>query len=130
MIDMPSDGVKDIDPRPLTREGQWVREILQTSADWSDADISRTKVIAEGPCDEGVSIRLQAPEAETRHPQAQAGYIGRIVIINADDSLIEIRLTHSRGSLDELFVLFVDPKDPHRKLPENWTEVSHEAFAL
>src|SRR5208283_686927 len=120
--------VKEIEPRPLTeRESTWIREILQTSEEWRDADISKTRVIAEGPCDEGISILLRAPEPENPKPGLTAGYIGRVVICTDDASVIEVRLTQSEGRLHELFVLFVDPKHPRRSLPESWTEVSHQA---
>ncbi|MGO9520346.1 MAG: hypothetical protein ACLPND_25190 [Candidatus Korobacteraceae bacterium] len=123
--------VKDIEPRPLTeREAAWILEILQTSDTWKTTDVSRTQVVAEGPCDEGLSILLRAPEPENSNPSEKAGYIGRICIINDDDSYIEVRLTHLEGRLHELFVLFVDPEHPNRPLPASWTEVSHEAFGI
>lgn len=125
------DDVRGIEPRPLTeRESEWIREILQTSEEWRGADISRTQVIGEGPCDEGISILLQAPEPENSKAGSMADYIGRLVICTDDDSVIEVRLTQSYGKLNELFVLFVDPKHPRRKLPASWIEVSHEAFGL
>lgn len=125
------DDVKDIEPRPLTeREAGWIREILQTSEDWKDADISKTQVVAEGPCDQGLSFILRASEPENSKPGPTMGYIGRIWITNNDGSVIEIRLTQSERRLRELFVLFVDTKHPRRTLPENWTEVSHQAFPL
>ena len=125
------DEVKGIEPRPLTeREAAWIREILQADEEWKDSDISRTHVIAEGPCDEGQSILLHAPEPENSRPGPMMGYIGRLWISNDDGSVIEVRLTQSGRRLHELFVLFVDPKHPDRKLPEHWTEVSHEAHRL
>jgi hypothetical protein len=131
MSDAMCDGVKKVDPRPLTdREIGWISEIVKTRPEWSSADISRTEVIAEGASDDGISALLQAPEPEEPKLAGDRGYIGRIWITNLDDSIIEVRLTHINGRLNELFVLFVDPKHPHRVLPERWTEVSHEAFAL
>lgn len=123
--------VKEIEARPLTKqESDWLREILQTNEEWKDADISRTKVTAQRPCDEGLSILLRAPDPENSKPMRGAGYIGRLVICTADDSMIEVRLTQAEGRLQELFLLFVDPKHPHRSLPASWTEVSHEAIAM
>jgi len=122
---------KEIEPRPLTeQESTWIREILQTNEEWKDTAISKTRVVAEGPCDEGISILLRGPESERTDLRSPSGYVGRIVICTDDDSLIEIRLTYSYGRLDELFILFVDPRNPKRRLPERWTEVSHEATAL
>jgi hypothetical protein len=60
-----SEEPKKIEPRPLTqREAPWIRDIVRVNDEWRDADISETQVVAEGPCNEGVSIRLQAPEPE------------------------------------------------------------------
>jgi hypothetical protein len=123
--------VRDIAPRPLTeREATWIHEILQARDDWKGADISRTEVVGEGPCDEGKSILLRAPEPENPRPEQGAGYVGRVVIGTGDGSLIEARLTQSDGRLQELFVLFVDPKHPRRGLPDSWTEVSHEVVVV
>ena len=123
--------VKAIKPRPLTdREAAWIREILQTNEEWKDADISKTQVVAEGPCDEGLSMLLRAPGPENHKPGAVEGYIGRLWIKNNDGSVIEVRLTQSARRLQELFVLFVDPKNPRRRLPESWIEVSHEALKM
>lgn len=122
--------VREVKPRPLTeREAGWIREILQTRGEWKDADISKTEVIAEGPCDEGLSIVLRDPEQNLKAASV-SGYIGRIWITNNDGSIIEVRLTFSDRRLNELFVLFVDPKHPKRTLPESWTELSHQASSL
>lgn len=59
-----------------------------------------------------------------------AGFIGRVVIVTVDGSLIEVRLDQVNGRLQELFVLFVDPKQPDRTLPDEWVETSHEVHAL
>jgi hypothetical protein len=123
--------VKDIEPRPLTdREAGWICEILQTNDEWKHADISRIQVVAEGPCDEGLSILLEAPEPQNPKASPMGVYIGRLWINNDDNSVIEVRLTHLDRRLRELFILFVDPKHPRRTLPERWTEVSHEAFRM
>ncbi|MGA2194819.1 MAG: hypothetical protein ABSH40_06075 [Bryobacteraceae bacterium] len=123
--------VKDIEPRPLTeREAGWIREILQANEEWKNADISRTQVVAEGPCDEGLSMLLRAPEPEGPRSGPMVGYIGRLVICTGDDGVIEVRLTQSERRLRELFVLFVAPKHPRRELPRSRTEVSHEALGM
>ena len=122
---------KDIEPRPLTeQESTWISEILQSKEEWKDTAVSNIQVVAEGPCDEGISIHLRGPKSQRTDLCPTSGYVGRIVICTDDDSLIEIRLTYSYGRLEELFILFVDPRNPKRKLPERWTEVSHEATAL
>jgi hypothetical protein len=118
--------------RPLTeQESSWIREILQTRDEWKNADISRTRVISRKPCDEGLSVLLEAPEPENSSPTGlESDYIGRIWICTDDGSVIEVRLDHQGGRLRELFILFVDPRHPQRTLPERWAEVSHEARPL
>ncbi len=128
------DEVQSIEPRPLTeREMGWVRDILQANDEWRDADISRTKVVAEGPCGaNGVSLSLilQAPEPEHPNPKSQRESVGNLWIFLDDGSTINIQLSQFEGRLQELYVLFVDTKHPKRKLPETWIEVSREAANL
>jgi hypothetical protein len=122
-----SEEPKNIEPRSLTqREAGWIRDIVQANDEWQDADISRTQVVAEGPCDEGISIRLQAPEPE--NPKAKpVESVGELWIQTDDGSSINVQLSQFEGRLRELYVLFFDPKLRNRKLPETWTEVSREA---
>ncbi len=123
--------VKEIEPRSLTaREGGWIREILQANEEWRDADISRTQVVAEGPCDEGISFRLRAPEPENPKPVAREGSVGNVWIHTDDNCSINIQLSQWNGRLQEMYVLYIDPKHPRRTLPESWTEVSHEAHSM
>jgi len=131
MSDSMNNGLKITKSRPLTeRESAWVAEILHTRAEWETADISKTVVVMQEECDEGLSILLKASEPENPKLGGTSGYIGRIWINTSDGCSVEIRLDHFHGSLRELFVLFVDPKDSSHRLPERWTEVSHEAFPL
>ncbi len=122
-----SEEPREIEPRPLSeREAGWIRDILRVNNEWRDADISRTQVVAEGPCDEGISIRVQAPEPE--NPKAKpVESVGELWIQTDDGSSINIQLSQFEGRLRELYVLFFDPKLRNRKLPETWTEVSREA---
>lgn len=122
-----SEEPKRIEPRSLSeREAGWIRDILQVNDEWRDADISKTQVVAEGPCDEGISIRLQAPAPE--NPKAKpVESVGELWIQTDDDSTINVQLSQFEGRLRELYVLFIDRKHPKRKLPESWTEVSREA---
>lgn len=123
--------VQDIDPRPLTEpEIGWVRDILQANEEWRDADISRTQVVAERPCAEGISIVLQAPEPENPKAKSVRESVGNLWIQTGDGSVINIQLSQFRGSLKSLYVLFIDPKHPKRRLPETWTEISREAVNL
>lgn len=124
--------VKSIQSRPPTeRETGWIREILQANDEWRDADISRTQVVAEGSCDDGISLLLQAPEQENAKPGlAMNGVVGNLWIRVSDGSVINVQLSQSDGRLREIYVLFVDPKHIRRKLPETWIEVSHEAVSM
>jgi hypothetical protein len=118
---------KEIKPRPLTeRETGWLRDILQVNEAWRAADISRTKVVAEGPCDEGVSIRLEAPEPENPKSSRRES-VGELWITTADGCSINVQLSQFEGRLRELYVLFFDPKQRRRTLPESWVEISREA---
>lgn len=124
---MRDEDVKYIEPRPLSeREAGWIRDILRVNPEWRDADISRTQVVAEEPTDEGVSFVLRAPEAE--RPKAKpVESVGELWIQTDDGSSVNVQLSQFEGQLRELYVLFVDPKHPKRKLPETWTEISREA---
>jgi hypothetical protein len=117
-----------MEPRALTeRERGWISDILRANDEWRDADISRTQVIAEEPGEEGVSIRLQAPEAENPKAKSRRESVGELWIQTEDGCSINVQLSQFEGRLRELYVLFVDPKLRTRKLPETWTEVSREA---
>ena len=121
--------MQEREPRPLTnRESNWIIEILQANDDWKACDISRTRVFAERPCDEGISILLRAPEPENSKTGLLTGYLGRILIFTDDDCMLEVQLTQFGGRLNELYVLFSDPKHPERRLPDSWKEVSHEVL--
>ena len=122
----------NIEPRPLSeRETGWICDILQANNEWKNADISRTQVVAEGPCDEGICIVLQAPGPENPNIIKMIGEsVGSLWIQVNDGSIIDIQLSQFEGHLLEIYVLFVDPKHPKRRLPENWTEVSRIAVNL
>jgi hypothetical protein len=121
------DQVQEIEPRsPSEREAGWLHDILRANEAWRAADISRTKVVAEGPCDEGVSIRLEAPEPENPKSSRRES-VGELWITTADGCSINVQLSQFEGRLRELYVLFFDPKQRRRLLPESWVEISREA---
>jgi hypothetical protein len=120
-----------MEPRPLTeREKDWIGDILKANDEWRDADISRTQVVAEEPGEEGVSFVLQAPEPENPEAKSRRASVGELWIQTEDGSSINVQLSQFEGRLTEIYVLFVDTKNPKRKLPETWTEVSREAANL
>jgi hypothetical protein len=123
--------VIEVTPRRLNeREMSWVQDILRASEGWSDADLSRTLVTAEGCCDEGWSIMLAADQPQNPNRSARRSSIGELWIQTSDGSAINIQLSQSDGYLTELYVLFVDPKNLKRKLPDTWTETSRQPRGL
>ena len=120
--------LKEIVPRPLSeREASWIRDILRVNDEWRHADITRTHVVAEGQVDEGIAFRLRAPEPENAQAKPTRESVGNLWIQLQDGSTINVQLSQFEGRLQELYVLFIDPKHPKRTLPENWVEVSREA---
>ena len=132
--DRPIDEVHSTEPRPFNeREAAWVRDISQINDEWRDADISQTKVVAEGWCGKnGVSCSsiLQAPKPENPNLRSERESVGNLWINVDDGSVINVQLSQFKGRLQEISVLFVDTKHPKRKLPGTWTEVSREAANL
>lgn len=98
--------------------------------EWRDADVSRTQVVTEGPCDEGYSIGLQAPEPENPGAESKRESVGELWIKTDDLSVINVQLSQFEGRLKEIYLLFVDGKLRSLKLPEKWTELSREAANL
>jgi hypothetical protein len=125
------DEVKEIEPRPLAiREAQWIRDIFQVSDDWREADLSKTQVVAEGPTTEGTRIVLRAPEPQNPRPKSRRETVGELWINTDDNCTINVQLSQFGGQLQELYILFVDPKHPERKLPDSWVQVSCDAGSL
>jgi hypothetical protein len=122
------DEVRTIEPRPLTEcEVGWIRDILRVNAEWRDANIDQTQVVAEGQRHEGISIVLRAPGPENPNaPKSMRESVGELWIQLDDGSTINVQLTQFEGWLREIYVLFIDPKHPKRKLPGSWIEVSRE----
>ncbi len=117
-----------MEPRALTeRERGWISDILKANAEWREVDLNRTQVIAEDEGKEGVSFILQAPELENPKTRTRQESVGELWIQTEDGCSINIQLSQFEGRLRELYVLFVDPKHPKRRLPESWVEVSREA---
>jgi len=120
--------VKEIDTRPLSkREESWIRDILQVNPDWAKADMTKTRVIAEGPNAEGYSIILKAPTPENPLLDYRREMVGQLWIQTDDQSTANVQLSQFQGNLQELYVLFIDNEGRNRTLPETWNEVSREA---
>jgi hypothetical protein len=127
--------VSEITPRPLNEcEMNWIQDILHASEGWSDADLSRTLVTAEGPCDEGRSLILKADQPHNPDRSARSSSIGELWIQTSDGSVINIQLSQSDGYLRELYVLFVGPKRFMRRradtLPDTWKETSRQSVGF
>ena len=121
----------DVKVRPLSeREAGWIRDILKANDEWRNADISRTQVVAEEPSEEGISFMLQAPDPENPETASRRESVGELWINTDDRCTVNVQLSQAEGRLRELYVLFVDPKEPKRRLPKSWTEISREAANL
>jgi hypothetical protein len=121
-----SDGT--MEPRALTeREKGWISDILGTNDEWREADIGGIQVLAEERGEEGVSFILKAPEPENPKAKSRRESVGELWIQTEDGCSINVQLSQFEGRLRELYVLFVDPKNLTRTLPETWNEVSREA---
>jgi hypothetical protein len=103
---------------------------LQANDEWRNADVSQTRIVAEGPTAEGYSLLLEAPEPENSGAKSTQESVGNLWIETDDGSTINVQLTQLKGRLRELYVLFVDTKHPKRRLPESWTEVSRVAVPM
>lgn len=128
------DDVREIAPRPLNaRELDLIGDILRANEEWNDADLSQTKVVAEGTCGNNGTSRctiLQAPVPENPQATSERESVGQLWINTDDGGVINVQLSQSAGHLVELYLLFVDSKDPKRTLPDCWAETSREAVNL
>jgi len=88
--------VREIEPRPLTdREAGWICEILRVNDEWREADISKTRVVAEGPGAEGIRIVLRAPEPENPRAKSRRESVGELWINTDDNCTINVQLSQS-----------------------------------
>jgi hypothetical protein len=126
--------INEIEPRALNaRELDLISSILHTNEDWKDVDLSRTTVVAEGHCGRNGTnfcTILKSPEPESLGAKSDRDGVGQLWINLDDGSVINAQLTQSEGRLQELYLIYVDPKDSHRKLPAEWHEVSREAVPM
>ena len=106
---------------------------MGASAGWENADISKTKVIAEGPYSDGISFKLYAPAPQNPHALAVRNSFGELWIQTSDRIVMNVQLSEWEGSLQELYIFLIDLKHPRRlirALPESWTEASREVVGL
>ena len=122
------DELREIEPRPLSdREAGWIRDILHVNAEWRDADITKTQVVAEGPNAEGFSIALQAPAPENPRLSSASDMVGQLWIETEDRLTINVQLTQFNGSLHEIYILTIDRRGRNCPLPDAWNELKREA---
>jgi hypothetical protein len=76
---------------------------------------------------EGYSIMLKASSPENPLTKSSSEIVGQLWIQAEDQSTINVQLFQFKGSLQEIYLLFVDRKGRNRAFPETWTEVSREA---
>lgn len=133
--DEPSvDEVIEIDPRPLNeREANMITAILHANEQWDEADVSHTKVIAEGYWGRNGTnycVMLGAPAPENKNMKSDNEGVGQLWINLDDGSVINAQLTQSKGQLQVLYLIYVDPKNPRRKIPMQWRETYREAVRM
>ena len=123
-----TDEVKMIEPRPLSAvEMEWVQAMLSASDGWKTADLSQTRVVAEGPNSEGVLLILQAPAPENPGAKTARNSLAQLWIHTDEQITMNVQLTQHEGKLQELYVLTVDWKHPRRlirTLLADGTEIS------
>lgn len=124
------DEVQEIAPRPLSeRESGWVRDILQTLPEWRDADLSQTRIVAEGMNIEGYSIVLRSSTPENPKWKSSHDFLGQLWIETKDQLTINIQLFQSNGQLQKLYLLVIDSKARAARPPMEWVEVSRKAVS-
>jgi hypothetical protein len=108
-----TDEVSAVSPRSLSdRELSWVQSMVGASRGWEMADLSRTRVVAEGPNSEGITYVLEAPAPENPGVNSVRSSIASLWIQTTDQLTITIQLAERQGRLQELYVLLVDTKHP------------------
>lgn len=129
-----AEDVNEIEPRALNaRELDLISSILRTNEEWKDADLSRTLVVAEGYCGRNGTnfcTLLKSPEPESPGLKSDRDGVGQLWMHLEDGSVINAQLTQSQGHLQELYLIYVDPNDSHRKLPSEWHETYREAVPM
>jgi hypothetical protein len=129
-----SDDVEMVEPRPLSGvELGWVQAMLGASDGWETADISQTRVVAEGPNSEGFLLVLQAPTPENPGAKATGYSLAQLWIHTDEQVTINVQLAQYEGKLQELYVLTVAWKHPRRiirTLPASGLEVSRDVIGF
>jgi hypothetical protein len=129
-----TDGVKMIEPRPLSVvETEWVQAMLGASDGWETADLSQTRVVAEGPNSEGVLLVLQAPAPENPGAKTARNSIAQLWIHTDEQFTMSVQLAEYEGKLQELYVLIIDGMHPRRlirTLPADGTEISRDVIGF
>jgi hypothetical protein len=122
------DEVEEVEPRSLSeREASWINDIRRVVSDWRDADLSGTRVVAEGANAEGYSLFLRGSKPENPHSTSSHGILGQLWIETEDRLKINVQLFQWEGHLRELYVLVLDSTGRNVRLPSAWIEVSRKA---
>ena len=114
-------------PRPLTQqEKSWVKEILDVNPEWTDVSVSSIEVNAESVAGNSHTIRLHMEGPPKQNQGGTKGYLGRLEIRTADNFGITVTLDQHDGSLDELYVDYLDLEEMgDRPQPLKWEELAH-----
>jgi hypothetical protein len=113
--------------RPLTlQEQSWIKEILDGHPEWSELDPSNTRVTAESVTGNARTVKLSTGASPIPSLRGTNGYLGRVEIRTADNFGITITLDQHDGSLEELYVDFLDLEESgDRPRPREWQELAH-----
>jgi hypothetical protein len=123
-------GVNEVAPRQLTpSETDWIEEILRATPGCEDVTLSDTFVVAEGPHAEGYTIVLHSARPQLAERNG-TDTTGNLWIDTGDRHSVNVQLSQGDGKLQEIYVLYIDPKHPRRLFPERWTEVSRSVTGL
>lgn len=129
-----TNAVASVEPRPLSNiERSWVQAMLSSSVGWETADISQTKVVAEGENSEGILFVLQAPGPQNPHAASLRNSVANLWIQTADQLTVNVLLAEWEGQLFELYFLIVDEKHPRRlirTMPKDWLWESCEVVGF
>lgn len=101
--------------------------MLSASDGWKTADLSQTRVVAEGPNSEGVLLVLQAPAPENPGAKTAQNSLAQLWIHTDKQITMNVQLAQYEGKLQELYILIVDWKRPRRlirTLLADGTEIS------
>ncbi len=113
-------------PRSLPQQEQsWVKEILDVNPEWMDVNVSSLKVNVETVAGNSRTMKLCMDGPPKQNQAGTKGYLGRLEIRTSDNFGITVTLHQHDGSLDELYVDYLDLEERGDRLrPLKWEELA------